>query len=150
MIQGSIFIPTDWYFDEAWKNNPCSRFELDFENNKHFKRVFVAFHVCIAGFNYYRSGKNLNSFVESFFHADIYCQAYSLSIGPAPIVEKPVYSIDDTMILPPLSKRPTGRLKKNRIASTGEFKRVMKCSRCGSIGHHNKRTCKESLLNSCG
>ncbi|KAL7209198.1 hypothetical protein ACSBR1_030856 [Camellia fascicularis] len=96
----------------------------------------------------FKSGRNLNSFVEPFFHADMYRQAYSFSIGPVLTVEKPLYSIEDAMILPPLSKRPAGRPKKNRIASTGEFKRVIKCSRCESIGHHNKRTCKEPLLNS--
>ncbi|KAL7161112.1 hypothetical protein ACSBR2_041714 [Camellia fascicularis] len=96
----------------------------------------------------FRSGKNLNSFVEPFFHADMYRQAYSFSIGSVPTVEKSVCSIDDAMILPPLSKRPAGRPKKNRIASTGEFKRVIKCSHCESIGRHNKRTCKEPLLNS--
>ncbi|KAL7180346.1 hypothetical protein ACSBR1_043537 [Camellia fascicularis] len=96
----------------------------------------------------FRSGKNLNSFVEPFFYIDMYRQAYSFSIGPVPTVEKPVYSIDDAMILPPLSKRPAGRPKKNRISSTGEFKRAIKCSRCETIGRHNKRTCKEPLLNS--
>ncbi|KAL7251279.1 hypothetical protein ACSBR1_013166 [Camellia fascicularis] len=53
-----------------------------------------------------------------------------------------INGIDDAMTLPPLSKRPAERPKKNRIASTGEFKKVMKCSRCESIGRHNKRTCK--------
>ncbi|KAL7264973.1 hypothetical protein ACSBR1_002848 [Camellia fascicularis] len=94
------------------------------------------------------SGKNLNSFVKPFFHADMYHQAYSFLISPVPTVEKPLCSIEDAMILPPLSKRLAGRPKKNKIASTGEFKRVIKCSRCESIGHHNKRTCKEPLLNS--
>ncbi|CAL5370072.1 unnamed protein product [Camellia sinensis] len=84
----------------------------------------------------FRSGKNLNSFVE-----------YSFSIGTVPTVEKPVCSIDDAMLLIPLGKRPAGRQKKNIIASIREFKRVMKCSRCESIGCHNKRTCKEPLLN---
>ncbi|KAL7232550.1 hypothetical protein ACSBR2_010542 [Camellia fascicularis] len=78
----------------------------------------------------------------------MYHYAYSFLIDPVPTVEKPVCSIDDAMILPPLGKRPTGRPKKNRIASTGEFKRVMKYSRCKSIGRHNKRICKEPLLNS--
>ena len=90
----------------------------------------------------------MNSFVEPFFHADMYCQAYSFSIGPVSTVEKPVCSIDDAMILLPLSKRLVGRPKKNRIAFTGEFKRVIKCSRSESIGRHNKRTCKEPVLNS--
>ncbi|KAL7164807.1 hypothetical protein ACSBR2_040665 [Camellia fascicularis] len=95
-----------------------------------------------------RNGKNLNPFVEPFFHVDMYHQAYSFSIGPVSTVEKPVCSIDDAMILPLLSKRPTRRPKKNRIASIEEFKRVMKCSRCENIGRHNKRICKEPLLNS--
>ncbi|KAL7244483.1 hypothetical protein ACSBR1_016681 [Camellia fascicularis] len=96
----------------------------------------------------FRSGKNLNSFVKPFFHVDMYRQAYSFSISPVLTVEKPVCSIDDAMILPPLSKKPAGRPKKKRITSTREFKRVIKCSRCESIGRHNKRTCKEPLLNS--
>ncbi|KAL7241033.1 hypothetical protein ACSBR2_006620 [Camellia fascicularis] len=96
----------------------------------------------------FRSEKNFNSFIEPFFHIDMYRQVYSFSTGPVPIVEKPVCSINDAMILPPLSKRPAGRPKNNRIASTGEFKKVMKCSRYESIGRHNKRTCKELLLNS--
>ena len=90
----------------------------------------------------------MNSFVEPFFHADMYRQAYSFLIGPVPTVEKPLRSIEDALILHPLSKRTAGRQKKNRIASSREFKRVIKCSRCESIGHHNKRTCKEPLLNS--
>ncbi|KAL7231399.1 hypothetical protein ACSBR2_009621 [Camellia fascicularis] len=96
----------------------------------------------------FRSGKNLNSFVEPFFHVDMYRQVYLFSIGSVPTVEKPVCNIVDAMILPPLSKRPVGRPKKNIIASTGEFKRVVKCSRCESIGCHNKSTYKEPLLNS--
>ncbi|KAL7241686.1 hypothetical protein ACSBR1_014305 [Camellia fascicularis] len=39
----------------------------------------------------FRSGRNLNSFVEPFFHADMYRQAYSFSIGPVPTVEKPLH-----------------------------------------------------------
>ncbi|KAL7169563.1 hypothetical protein ACSBR2_034571 [Camellia fascicularis] len=62
--------------------------------------------------------ENLNSFVEPFFHADMYRQAYLFSIGPVPTVEKPMRSIDNAMILSPLSKRPAGRPKKNIIAST--------------------------------
>ena len=95
----------------------------------------------------FKSGKNLNSFVKPFFHTDMYRQAYSFSIGPIPTIEKPVCSIDDAIILPLLSKRLVRKPKKNRISSIGEFKKVMKYSRCESIGRHNKRTCKEPMLN---
>ncbi|KAL7208908.1 hypothetical protein ACSBR1_030612 [Camellia fascicularis] len=80
-------------------------------------------HVATAIFS---NEKNLNSFVEPFFHTDMYRQASSFSIGPVSTIEKHVLNIDDDMILPPLSKRPVGRPKKNRIAYTKEFKRVMK------------------------
>ena len=78
----------------------------------------------------------------------MYRQEYSFLISPVSTVEKPVCSIDDAMILPPLSKRPTRRPKKNIIASTVEFKRVMKFSQYESFGLHNKKTCNEPLLNS--
>ncbi|KAL7234137.1 hypothetical protein ACSBR1_017686 [Camellia fascicularis] len=87
---------------------------------------WVSMSTCIAAI--FRNGKNLNSFDEPFFHADMYRQAYSFSIGPVLIVEKLVYTIDDAMILPPFSKRPARKPKKNRIASIGEFKQVMYCS----------------------
>ncbi|KAL7198750.1 hypothetical protein ACSBR2_021116 [Camellia fascicularis] len=84
-----------------------------------------------------------NVFEMHCFHSvmvDLGLRTYSL-----PTVEKLVCSIVNAMILSPLSKRPVGRPKKNRIASTREFNGVMKCSRCESIGRHNKRTCKEPL-----
>ncbi|KAL7176256.1 hypothetical protein ACSBR2_029744 [Camellia fascicularis] len=121
--------------DLSLKTCLCRKYEIN---------GYLCQHVAVVIF---KSEKNLNLFDEPFFHANVYRQAYSFSIGLVSIVEKPVYTIDDDMILPPLSKRPAGRSKKNIIASTGEFKRVIKCIRCGSIGFHNKRTYKEPLLN---
>lgn len=46
----------------------------------------------------FRNRKNLNLFVEPFFHIDMYCQACSFSIGPASTAKKLVYTIDDAMI----------------------------------------------------
>ncbi|KAL7239369.1 hypothetical protein ACSBR2_005304 [Camellia fascicularis] len=137
------------YFLDGWTWNVSLSFDNVFEVHC-FPSVMVDLGLRTCSCRKWEingSERNLNSFVEPFFHADMYRQAYSFSIGPVPTVEKPLCSIEDAMILPPLSKRPAGRPKKNKIASTGEFKRVIKCSRCESIGHHNKRTCKEPLLN---
>ncbi|KAL2525111.1 MuDR family transposase [Abeliophyllum distichum] len=49
-------------------------------------------------------------------------------------------------ILPPPTKRQPGRPKKRRIRSRGEQVRMIRCCRCGKLGNHNKKTCKESLV----
>ncbi|RVW57841.1 hypothetical protein CK203_114816 [Vitis vinifera] len=49
--------------------------------------------------------------------------------------------IRDKVVLPPKTRRPTGRPGKVRIPSGGEGKRTSRCSRCGQYGH-NRKTCK--------
>ncbi|KAL7245700.1 hypothetical protein ACSBR2_000934 [Camellia fascicularis] len=68
------------------------------------------------------SGKNLNSFVEPFFHVDMYRQAYSFSIESVPTVEKLVCSIDGAMILPPLSKRLAGSQRRKELLQLESLK----------------------------
>ncbi|KAL7262652.1 hypothetical protein ACSBR1_000921 [Camellia fascicularis] len=70
----------------------------------------------------FRSGKNLNSFVEPFFHVDMYRQAYSFSIESVPTVEKLVCSIDGAMILPPLSKRLAGSQRRKELLQLESLK----------------------------
>ena len=45
------------------------------------------------------------------------------------------------VVLPPNSRRPTGRPRKERIRSSGETKSTRCCGRCGDYGH-NRKTCK--------
>ena len=45
------------------------------------------------------------------------------------------------VVLPPNSRRPTGRPRKERICSSGETKSTRCCGRCGDYGH-NRKTCK--------
>ncbi|KAL7229050.1 hypothetical protein ACSBR2_007698 [Camellia fascicularis] len=112
-------------FSSKWNKVLCPRIdsvlEKAFLDGRTWNEIngYPCQHVVAAIF---RSGKNLNSFVKPFFHVDMYRQAYSFSIGPVPTVEKLVCSIDDAMILPPLSKKLAGRPKKNIVASTGELK----------------------------
>ncbi|KAG5526792.1 hypothetical protein RHGRI_032905 [Rhododendron griersonianum] len=91
------------------------------------------------------SGKDLNLYVERYFHVESYHQVYSKPIYPVASLLKGDVVDCGTSILPPLSKKPPGRPKKKRIRSNGEKVREMKCGRCGKMGNHNKLTCKEDL-----
>ncbi|KAH7864218.1 hypothetical protein Vadar_027098 [Vaccinium darrowii] len=88
---------------------------------------------------------NLNSFVEPFFHTEMYCSSYSDPIFPIPNIDKPETTSQNMLIRPPLCKKPAGRPTNKRIPSRGECTRRMRCSRCGGFGNHNKRTCKEVM-----
>lgn len=90
------------------------------------------------------SGKDLNSFVDPYFHVESYRMVYSKPIYPIPSLWKGDAADTVTNILPP-SKKPAGRPKKRRIPSIGETVRKMKCGRCGKMRNHNRLTCKEDL-----
>ncbi|KAL7202977.1 hypothetical protein ACSBR1_034430 [Camellia fascicularis] len=92
-----------------------------------------------------RSWKDLNCFLDDYYRVRSYCDSYSHSIYPVPSMWKPNVVVDDDVVLPPLCKRPAGRPRTERIPSKGEIKRI-RCSRCGKMGTHNRKTCKEALL----
>ncbi|KAL7249647.1 hypothetical protein ACSBR1_011768 [Camellia fascicularis] len=92
-----------------------------------------------------RSGKDLNCFLDDYYCVRSYCDSYLHSIYPIPSIWKPNVVVDDDVVLPPLCKRPTGRPRTKRIPSKDEIKRI-RCSRCGKMGTHNRKTCKEALL----
>ncbi|XP_028080765.1 protein FAR1-RELATED SEQUENCE 4-like [Camellia sinensis] len=91
------------------------------------------------------SGRDFSTFVEQFFTVDQYKATYSGYIQPIPTVDKPSFSEDDFIIYPPAIKRPPGRPKKNRIPSWGEKLSQIRCGRCGRMGSHNRKTCKEPI-----
>ncbi|KAH7833222.1 hypothetical protein Vadar_004199 [Vaccinium darrowii] len=106
---------------------------------------FKGFPCCHAVCAIYHSKKELNSFIDPYFYVTTYRDAYSKSIYPIPTLWKPAPGGKEDSILPPLSKKPPGRPRKKRIRSNGEKTRPIKCSRCGKIGRHNKKSCKEDL-----
>ncbi|XP_058217393.1 uncharacterized protein LOC131328469 [Rhododendron vialii] len=91
------------------------------------------------------SGKDLNLYVERYFHIESYREVYSKPIYPVASLWKGDVVDCGTSILPPLSKKPPGRPKKKRIHLNGENIREMTCGRCGKMGNHNKLTCKADL-----
>ncbi|KAL7202879.1 hypothetical protein ACSBR1_034355 [Camellia fascicularis] len=74
-----------------------------------------------------------------------YCDSYLHSIYPVPSIWKPNVVVDDDVVLFLLCKRPTGRPRTKRIPSKGKFKRI-RCSKCGKMGPHNRKTCKQALV----
>ncbi|XP_028113436.1 uncharacterized protein LOC114311482 [Camellia sinensis] len=92
-----------------------------------------------------RSAKDLNCFLDDYYRVSSYCDSYSYSIYPVPSMWKPNVVVDDDVVLPPLYKRPAGRPRTKRMPSKGEIKRI-RCSRCGKMGTHNRKICKEALL----
>ncbi|CAL5325745.1 unnamed protein product [Camellia sinensis] len=91
------------------------------------------------------SGRDFSTFVEQFFTVDQCKAAYSGYIQSILTVDKPSFSEDDFIIYSPAVKRPPGRPKKNRIPSRGERPSQIRRGRCGHMGSHNRKTCKEPI-----
>ncbi|KAF7116779.1 hypothetical protein RHSIM_RhsimUnG0016400 [Rhododendron simsii] len=93
-----------------------------------------------------KSKKDLNDYMERCFFSESYREAYSKGFNPVPRIWQNVdFDAADDILLPPLCKRPPGRPRTEKILSTGAKTRKVTCSRCGQVGTHNRRTCKEPL-----
>ncbi|KAI8567854.1 hypothetical protein RHMOL_Rhmol02G0154000 [Rhododendron molle] len=116
-------------------NQTCSCFEWQF-------RCFPCCHAVCAIYN---SGKDFKNYVDPYYMVEMYREVYSLPIYPIPTLWKPAPGGNEDTILPPLSRKPSGRPRKKRLRSNGEKIRPIQCSRCGKVGRHNRKTCKEDL-----
>ncbi|KAG5553484.1 hypothetical protein RHGRI_011382 [Rhododendron griersonianum] len=93
----------------------------------------------------YNSGKDLQNYVDPYYMVETYREVYLLPIYPIPTLGKPAPGGNEDTILPPLSRKPSGRPRKKRLRSNGEKIRPIQCGRCGKVGRHNRKTCKEDL-----
>ncbi|XP_028124425.1 uncharacterized protein LOC114321467 [Camellia sinensis] len=91
-----------------------------------------------------KSGGDLYAHVEPFYYISKFKACYAESVYAKPIAEKPLVTMDDLIVLPPICKKPPCRPRKNRIPSRGEKIRRVQCGRCEKYGH-NRKTCKETL-----
>lgn len=92
------------------------------------------------------NGLDLNYFIEWYFHVHSFQAAYADSIYPITTSDKPNNAYSEyEVILPPFTRRQPGRPKKCRIPSKGEKIAQIRCSRCGRLGNHNKKTCKNPI-----
>ncbi|KAL7204252.1 hypothetical protein ACSBR2_017345 [Camellia fascicularis] len=103
---------------------------------------FPCSHTVVAFRN---SGENIYGFIDLFYHVDEFKAAYSAAIYPIVTVGKPKLSTNDLIIAPPIYKRPPGRPKCKQIPSKGEVVHWIRFGRCGKIGYHNRKTCKEPM-----
>ncbi|XP_028112998.1 uncharacterized protein LOC114311135 [Camellia sinensis] len=92
-----------------------------------------------------RSGRDLCTLIEPYFHVSEYRFSYTRSIMPIPTMEQPQPTGHDYVILPPTVKQPPGKPKKKRIPFHGEEVQPIRCSKCGRMGNHNRKTCKELI-----
>ena len=92
-----------------------------------------------------KSGRDLKTLVEPYFHVSEFRATYASSIFPIPTVEQPPFNPNDYIIKPPAVKRPPGSPKKKRILSKGEHVQQIRCGRCGRMGNHNRKTCNEPI-----
>nr|XP_043627818.1 uncharacterized protein LOC122599378 [Erigeron canadensis] len=94
-----------------------------------------------AAFIAFTRDTDWDKYVDPYFTIEKFKEAYALEIGTISGKDQWVHIDTGEKIHPPITKRPPGRPRKNRIISLDEPKRRRhKCSRCGQFGHREK-TC---------
>jgi zinc finger SWIM domain-containing protein 3 len=119
--------------DIARGNCSCQSWQLE-----RFPCVHAVAAICSAG-------KDLSSYVDPYYHVEAFRASYSFSIYPIPTVWMREQQDDEGFILPPVSKKPPGRPRTQRIPSRGENRNQIKCGRCQRLGNHNRKSCKEAV-----
>ncbi|KAL7243894.1 hypothetical protein ACSBR1_016165 [Camellia fascicularis] len=108
---------------QTWTGTICpkmeSRLEKAFNEGRSWKlNGFPCAHAMVA---IWKSGRDLNTLVELYFHVGEYRSTYAANISPMPTVEQLPFNLHDYIIYPPAVKRPLGRPKKKRILSKEEL-----------------------------
>ncbi|XP_038693785.1 uncharacterized protein LOC119991510 [Tripterygium wilfordii] len=105
-------------------------------------RVFDIDHIpCVHAFAACRVRKLLIiSLCSQYYRTDRLLLAYAEPINPVLNIDTNVLTEEVRVVLPPKTRRKSGRPKKRRIPSSGEQIQKRKCSRCKQDGH-NRQTC---------
>ena len=107
----------------------------------------------IADTDVWRIRKSIQSHschdINHLEHSNVDEEFISIEIHSPPIVvsDDELSESDDDSVLPPATRRPSGRPKKRRIrgeTEQGREKRVFRCSRCTQAGH-SSRTCQAAI-----
>ncbi|KAM6554058.1 hypothetical protein CsatB_014820 [Cannabis sativa] len=112
----------------------CRRFQLDEIPCSHAIAVFA------------KRGLRAYDYVADYYKTATMKATYERTVHPLPNERE--WTIPESMeriVWPPKSRKPAGRPRKKRIRSKGEPKVVLKCTRCGKVGH-NRRTCNNPQL----
>ncbi|XP_026416894.1 uncharacterized protein LOC113312351 [Papaver somniferum] len=100
---------------------------------------FPCAHACVA---IQATREDIYSFVDPYFTTEWYNNTYQEIILPIPNYDKPrSYDPSDRVIVP-FHVPPPGRRRAQRFKNTWEKqKRHMMCTKCFTLGHHNRATC---------
>ncbi|XP_026419670.1 uncharacterized protein LOC113315620 [Papaver somniferum] len=86
--------------------------------------------------------EDIYSFVEPYFTTEWYNRTYQHIILPIPNYDKPKSYDPSDRVIVPIHVPPRGRRRTHRIKNAYEKqKRAMMCTKCFTLGHHNRTTC---------
>ncbi|XP_026417130.1 uncharacterized protein LOC113312605 [Papaver somniferum] len=86
--------------------------------------------------------EDIYSFVEPYFTTEWYNRTYQDIIFPIPNYDKPQSYDPNDRIIVPIPVPPPGRRREQRFKKAWEKqKRPMMCTKCFTLGHHNRATC---------
>ncbi|XP_058194215.1 uncharacterized protein LOC131310955 [Rhododendron vialii] len=90
-------------------------------------------------------GLQVSNYIDPFYTVEAFRLSYDSMINPIPTLGAPEVTKENRVVLPPKTRRPRGRPKVQRIRSKGEKVRQIRCGRCGKLGNHNRKRCKEPI-----
>ncbi|XP_026396669.1 uncharacterized protein LOC113291338 [Papaver somniferum] len=100
---------------------------------------FPCAHACAA---IQSTREDIYSFVEPYFTTEWYNRTYQEIILPIPNYDKTQSYDPSDRIIVPIPVPPPGRRREQRFKKAWEKqKRPMMCTKCFTLGHHNRATC---------
>ncbi|XP_026383654.1 uncharacterized protein LOC113279164 [Papaver somniferum] len=100
---------------------------------------FPCAHACAA---IQATREDIYSFVEPYFTTEWYNRTYQDIILPIPNYDKPQSYDPSDRVIVPIHVPPPGRRRTQRFKNAYEKqKRKMMCTKCFTLGHHNRATC---------
>ncbi|XP_026383797.1 uncharacterized protein LOC113279315 [Papaver somniferum] len=119
--------PRTHFVDLLQKTCTCHRWRVN---------GFPCAHACAA---IQSTREDIYSFVEPYFTTEWYNRTYQEIIFPIPNYDKPKFYDPSDRVIVPILVPPPGRRRTQRMKSSWEKqKRPMMCTKCFTLGHHNR------------
>ncbi|XP_026436681.1 uncharacterized protein LOC113334705 [Papaver somniferum] len=100
---------------------------------------FPCVHACVS---IQSTREDIYSFLEPYFTTEWYNRTYQEIILPIPNYDKPQSYYPSDRIIVPIPVPPPGRRREQRFKKAWEKQKMpMMCTKCFTLGHHNRATC---------